>query len=645
MNEPQRTRQIVLGLLSLCALLYFWDLGRIPFYNYEESKEALIVWEMVNGGGWILPLRNGVEQPLKPPLFHWIGASFSLIAGQVSEFAVRFPSALFATATVLATFFFGRAIWNWRIGLLAALILATSPEWVRWSINARSDMVLLFFLTATQFFFFTAFQERATQQRTLFLFYASIGFAVLAKGPLGLLLPILMTGTFLWWTNELTFLRHMRIGQGIVIAGCIAASWYLLALVQGGGEFFQRQILDENVFRFFSSEKGGPSRDHTLLYYFPTLFIGMLPWSLFFPALGIALYRTRDAWRDKKRLYLLIWVGAEFLFFTLASGKRSNYILPLYPALALLLGVWWQEVMEGARALSPLIKRVARGCALLLCSVGALILVVLIAHGVGFDLDHMVSPYLHPRDRANLPIIAQSLQSQFSIVFIWIALLAVATGWFIWGFIRDQWVSVFAALTVSISASMYFTNALFHPLLAQERTYKPFMLGVRSTVQDAPLYFYQDASDYGAIFYADRRIPDYPKIDSSGDKTVNADTALYLLVREKDWPELSGSHPRAERLVMSEGEGPDKKHRLVLAAILPQQQNGASGLPATSPASESPSPQVEEKEEKGADTSSASVELGESASEEEGEAREDAAEPASESVDENAAEDAAGDAA
>ncbi len=585
MNEPQRTRQVVVGLLFLCFLLYFLDLGRIPFYNYEESKEALIVWEMVNGGGWILPLRNGVEQPLKPPLFHWIGAFFSLLSGHVSEFAVRFPSALFATATILGTFFFGRAIWNWRSGLLAALILATSPEWVRWSINARSDMVLLFFLTATQFFFFCAFQERATQRRTLILFYGSIGFAVLAKGPLGLLLPIVVIGTFLWWTKDLAFLRRMRIGQGILIAGCIAAAWYLPALVQGGGEFFHRQILDENVFRFFASEQGGPSREHTLLYYFPTLFVGMLPWSLFFPALGLALYRIRATWQEKKRLYLLIWVGAEFLFFTFASGKRSNYILPLYPALALLLGTWWQELIEGSRALSPVIKRVVRGCALVLCSVSALMLIVLVVHGVGFDLDHMVSPFLHPRDRANLPIIAQSLQSQFPIVCIWIGLLAGATGWYIWGFSQDQWVTVFAALTVAISASLYFTNALFHPLLAQERTYKPFMLGVRSIVQDAPLYFYQDAADYGAIFYAGRRIPDYPGFRRGG--TSNADAVQYLLVRETDWPEFSERQPHFERLVTSEGKGPDKKHRLVLAALLSRpEQNEAAGTAAVPSESE-----------------------------------------------------------
>ena len=601
MNELQCTRQVVAGLLYLCFLLYFLDLGRIPFYNYEESKEALLVWEMVNGGGWILPLRNGVEQPLKPPLFHWVGAVVALISGQVSELAVRFPSALFATATVLATFFFGRALWNWRAGLLAALILATCPEWARWSMTARSDMVLLFFLTTTQFFFFRAFQERATQPRTLFLFYASMGFAVLAKGPLGLLLPSLVVGSFLWWSRELAFLRRLHLGRGLLLAGGIAASWYMLALFQGGGEFFQRQILDENVFRFFASEKGGPSREHTLLYYVPTLFVGMLPWSLFFPALGLTLYRADDLWREKKQLYLLLWVGAEFLFFTLASGKRSNYILPLYPALALLCGRWWQELIDGSRAVSaPAIKRVVRGCALALGGAGALVLIVLVTHSVGFDLDHLVAPFLHPRDRANLPIIAQSLQGRFPLVCTWIALLAGATGWYLWGLSRNRWILVFAALTVLISASLYFAHALFHPLLAQERTYKPFMLSVRSLVQDAPLYFYHPASDYGAIFYAGRRIPEvsqpalqqlsdagqvdsvYPGVGQGG--TPQTDITRYVLVRETDWPELSASQPRLERLVTSEGRGPDKKHRLVLAALFPRPEQNEQTEPAVFPA-------------------------------------------------------------
>src|SRR3989442_7104426 len=127
-SELQRTRQIVVGLLLLCFLLYFWELGQIPFYNYEESKEALVVWEIVNNGGWILPLRNGTEIPLKPPLLHWCGALIALLSGRLNEFAVRSPSAVFATATVLVTFFFGQALWHWRVGMPLALIFATIPE-------------------------------------------------------------------------------------------------------------------------------------------------------------------------------------------------------------------------------------------------------------------------------------------------------------------------------------------------------------------------------------------------------------------------------------------------------------------------------------------------------------------------------------
>ncbi|MCS6927448.1 MAG: glycosyltransferase family 39 protein, partial [Candidatus Binatia bacterium] len=290
MSEPQRTRQTIAGLLLLCFLLYFWELGKIPFYNYEESKEALIVWEMVNGGGWILPHRNGTEMPLKPPLFHWLGAMVAVVSGKVNEFAVRSPSAFAATGAVLLIFFFARVLWDWRTGLLAALILATSPEWVRWAVTARSDMVMVFFLTAAFVSFFFLWQEQASKRRTVYVFYLSIGFATLAKGPLGFVLPGLVICVFLAMRRALSFLWRMRLLEGVLIVSLVAVSWYVLAFWQGGEEFLRRQILDENVFRFFDSEQGGPSRDHSWFYYLPTLCVGMLPWSLFFPALIHFLY-------------------------------------------------------------------------------------------------------------------------------------------------------------------------------------------------------------------------------------------------------------------------------------------------------------------------------------------------------------------
>ena len=568
MSEWQRTRQTVIGLFLLCFLLYFWELGNIPFYNYEESKEALIVWEMVNDGGWILPKRNGTELPLKPPLFHWCGAFVGIVSGKVNEFAVRSPSALFATVTVLLTFFFAQRLWNWRVGLFSALVLATSPEWMRWAVYARSDIVLSFFLTAAAMSFFWLWRARVTEPRILWIFYLSVGLATLAKGPLGVVLPGITILLFLCLTRELDFLKRMDLGKGVVIVGAVAISWYVIASWIGGWEFFRRQVLDENVFRFFDNEHGGPSRDHAFYYYIPTLFAGMFPWSLFFPLVCYSLYRSHL--REKRLLYLVVWFLSGFGFFSLASGKRGNYLLPLYPAVAVLLGVWWQELVDGSLQFSPVVKQIARVVAFVICVGLVLMVALLTAHGLGADLEHLISPFLHPRDVTNLPLVAESLQRQFPVVVIWLIMLVFAVGWYVWGIRHSEWMYIFAALTIATSSSLYFTKALFHPLLAQERTYKPFMLGVRSTVKNAPLYFYNGVYDYGAIFYAARRIPVY-----KGDladfpvDTINGSPS-YLLMWEEDWPALvADSDLRFEHLVASDGKGPDKKHRLALIAVLP----------------------------------------------------------------------------
>jgi hypothetical protein len=463
---------------------------------------------------------------------------------------------------------------------------------VRWAVNARSDMAMVFFLTAAGMTFFRFWQEKAAQRRPIYLFYLSVGLATLAKGPLGLLLPMLLVFGFLSVMREWRFLRQMRLVEGILIVFLVAASWYILALWQGGWEFFRRQILDENVLRFFDSEQGGPSRDHTFYYYLPALGAGMFPWSLFLPALGHFLYCSRSRLRNPKTLYLVVWFLTGLVFFSFASGKRSNYILPLYPAAALLLALWWDELIKGTLISAVLIKRLARVCALVLCAGFAFVMVILIAHSAGFDLDHLATPFLHPRDRANLPLVAHSLQSQFPVVLIWLGLLAFAIGWYFWGLRQDQWMYVFAALVVSTSSTLYFANALFHPVLARERTYKPFMIGVRSTVKNAPLYFYKDAYDYGAIFYANRHIPSYK--DDLSNLAMNSDPSnpQYLLLWEEDWQQLSTTTGhRLERLVTSDGKGPDKKHRLVLAALLPgreknkeegKTQNGRGDQPPVS---------------------------------------------------------------
>ena len=134
-------------LMVLCGILFFSNLGTFPFFNKGEPREALVVQHIVHQGNWLFPLKMESDIPSKPPLFHWLGAITSLIWGEVTEATVRFPSALLATLGVLAVYFLGRNLLGPEIGLLGAVILATSLDYQRLAIAARVDMTLTLFVT------------------------------------------------------------------------------------------------------------------------------------------------------------------------------------------------------------------------------------------------------------------------------------------------------------------------------------------------------------------------------------------------------------------------------------------------------------------------------------------------------------------
>jgi hypothetical protein len=119
-------------------------------------------------------------------------------------------------------------------------------------------------------------------------------------------------------------------------------------------------------------------------------------------------------------------------------------------------------------------------------------------------------------------------------------------------------------------------NMMFRPLFAAERTYKSFMLSVRATVKNAPLYFYQGVSDYGVMFYADRHLPPYQGDVTTFLENHDPTTPYYVLFWEEDWRARS-SLPHLTHLLTSEGSGPEGKHHLVLAAWLPEPKERERG--------------------------------------------------------------------
>ena len=562
---PMRSRPFItgLGLGLLCALLYLWGLGDLPFHTKGEPREATVVWEIYNSGEWILPLRNGSLIPSKPPLFHWLGAFLSLVRGELNEFTIRLPSALLAIAGVLLTYGAGVALWGVEAGLVAALVLATSFEWVRAAITARVDMTLTVFMVMAFLFFLFLYRRRQVSRTAALVFFFLLGLATLAKGPVGALLPGLTVGVFLWRQHDLRFLRQLHLIPSVVLLGLIAGSWYGLALWKGGGEFFVKQVLKENILRFFASGEEGMGHEHPFYYFVPNLFLGMAPWSFFFPPLAVFLYQRRRTWAENGFRYLLIWTATVFLFYSAASSKRSVYILPLYPAVALLLGAWWQELRQGTVALPRPVFLLLRGSGYVCFGLIILAIAVVLAQFLGHDPLAVIRPLLHPKDQSNLPIFTGIVSTRPLAFLLWFGVVGPSALLLVRGVRGQYWGEVFASLVAFTISTFLFVNNVFQPALGAARTFQPFMPRVVERVGNAPLFFYR-AFDSGALYYADRRIPFY---DPSARPP---DSPCFLLTWEEEWTKLARQESTGlQAVAMSEGTGPKGNHRLVLVYVPP----------------------------------------------------------------------------
>lgn len=542
-------------LTLLCFLLYWWGLGDVPFYTKGEPREATVVWEIYTTHEWILPLRNGHIIPSKPPLFHWLGTLVSYASGGVSEFSIRFPSAALATIGVLLTYGTGVALWGVEAGVVAAVALATSFEWSRAATTARVDMTLTVCMVAAFLSFLFLYRRGIVRRREVFVFYVLLGLATLAKGPVGAILPGLTVVIFLALRHNLAFLRRLHVITGGFIVVLIAGSWYGLALWHGGYDFFTKQIMKENVLRFFTSDAG---HEHPLYYFLPNLFLGMAPWSFFFPPLLVFLYRQRRAWLEKEYLYLIVWIATVFLFYSVATSKRSVYILPLYPAAALLLGAWWQELRHGDATLSAPFFRMIQASGYLCLLLAGVTIATIGVQALGYDSLAIIRPLLHPRDQSNLPMFTGIVATHRIAFLLWSVLTSLAVSLLVIGIQRRYWGWVFMGLATFTISAVLLVNNVFQPTVAITRTYRPFMERVVTRVGLAPLFFFQ-TFDNGALYYSQRRIPQYDT------NLLIPEVAYFLLMRKSKWDEIAArNQANLIELDVSEGTGPKDRHRLAL---------------------------------------------------------------------------------
>ncbi len=409
MNSPWR---YAVSCVGLATIVFFFNLGGPKLWDRDEPRNAGCAREMIERNDWVTPYFNGELRDHKPVLLYWFMMSAYAVFG-VNEFAARFWSAVLGVGTVMLTFDLGRRWFGPRTSFWAGVMLSTCMMFPVAARAATPDSVLIFFSTAALWLYAGPLlastqhggspERHPTEKRFRFWqivgSYALMGLAVLAKGPIGVVLPVGIIFLFHLWRDELeaaplrpsgqsllrkflrflhpnriwAVMRRMHLGVGIIVVLLVAMPWYLWVGLRTDGAWLRGFFLTHNVNRFLEPMEGhrGP-----LFFYLLVFFASFFPWSfLIIPAVPsfIRSLRSRDRMSDKLA-FLTVWIGVYIGFFSLAGTKLPSYITPCFPAIALILGWWLDRWLSGGEAAS---KGVLTGITVVYGVVGVVLLIAL----------------------------------------------------------------------------------------------------------------------------------------------------------------------------------------------------------------------------------------------------------------------------
>lgn len=343
---------------ALCLTLF--KLGACGICKGNEAVEAIFLQQMVEHGKVLFPAVNGGSPMYKPPLFHWTATALDRVAGvsKVTPFNFRLPAALYTIAGVALTMAFAYGILSIDGAILAGLTLLSAHQYIRLGRMGRVDMTLTFFETLALFAFWWWFDglpraqgERRSRNAMIYVAALAMGLGVLSKGPVGAMIPGLAIGIFVIAQGRLReVLRRLPVGA-VAMAILIAASWYVAGYVSAKHALLSRQLGSENFGRFFGALGSSPP-----WYYLGPLLFSSLPVSLlvalgvctvFFASRGSEAPAPEGARARQAVMLMAIFWLVTLAFFSLAAYKSRWYLLPMWPAAAVILA-WWIKEM-GAR--------------------------------------------------------------------------------------------------------------------------------------------------------------------------------------------------------------------------------------------------------------------------------------------------------
>lgn len=337
-----------IGLIVLFfGVLYFSLLGGRPLANPDEGRYTEIPREMIESGDYLTPRLNGVRYFEKPPLVYWATALGIEVFG-LNEFGARFWCTAFAVFGIVATYLFSREQYGRGVAVWASITLGTSLLYMGLSQIVLLDMVITVLVSGALFAFLGASGMGTGKRKTKWLmaFYSLMGLAVMTKGLIGLVIPVAVIGIWIVVGNRWKEIPSYRLVSGLLVFLVVTVPWHVAVALENP-DFLEFYFVHEHFLRYTTQVH---SRVEPWWFFIPIVLAGFFPWVTFLPQ---AIRRCfPQGWKsigqDRATSFLLIWIGFVVLFFSISQSKLVPYVLPIFPALAVVVGRFLGEI-DGER--------------------------------------------------------------------------------------------------------------------------------------------------------------------------------------------------------------------------------------------------------------------------------------------------------
>ncbi|HYL59544.1 MAG TPA: glycosyltransferase family 39 protein [Candidatus Acidoferrales bacterium] len=546
-----------------------------PFQKDAEPQSAEWIQSIVRDGHWLIPHDAYGFIDRKPPLFYWLSAAASEISGgTVDEIRARVVSLFAGTALAVAILAWTAANVGVVEGWLAFLFILGTSGFASRATEALTDMLLTLMLFGA-FSMMRPQLDGAGSLRRVVAIGVALGLGVLTKGPVAIVLCALAAAIYLALERRspLEVLRKRWPWQVLAIALAIGAVWYVPALVVGG-ERIVRLIFTENFGHFMPAKLGGTGESHRPFYFiFARLLGGAFPMTLLIVPALLAFWTAElaPAKRDAV-VYQLSLMLAVLLFFSIASVKRDDYILPALPGIAILCAsVFNLDEIAGKRGAAAILRDVVVIGLLVAPFFTALYLATV---GAGPDAPH---PALQSSDSAFVSVLHRDLLNPVLSVIALLGGLFIASGVGIFGLFRRSATTLGVAFGLAGLCGSVLWTAVLRPTVAQMRSLKSFVPTVASTVKDSQLCI-PAGINYELSYYYGSAVPHLKDPRCSDPKPGET---VYLLATPREFDALKPEMRARLKLVAKSdligGGGPPSLYEIRPSDAPPDLKGNAAG--------------------------------------------------------------------